>query len=235
MDNAPVVIERQNPASMIEVALTQGADLEKLEKLLELQERWERNEAKKAYVRAMAEFKKDPPFINKDKTNKQFGSKYSSIDTTVNTTVPYLSKHGLSHNWQFSVGENGWPIVTCVLTHEYGHSESVTMTAPPDTSGGGSKNPIQQIKSTQTYLKIATFEAVTGLVSSEANQDDDGNGAYGSQYITDEQLSQIRDYIDNYKVDEKAFLKYMGVDSLKEITAKDFNKAISALKSKAKK
>lgn len=168
-----------SPAAMMMMALNKGVDIDRLEKLLSMQQSWEANEARKAFVKAMAAFKSDPPSVYKDKINKQFGSKYSSIDALVNPTIPYLAKQGLSHSWQYGEPDVKQVTVTCTMTHEFGHSESVTMSAPPDTSGGASKNPIQQIKSTHTYLKIATFEAVTGLVSKEANLDDDGNAAGG--------------------------------------------------------
>ena len=167
------------PNDVIMMAMQKGYTPELIEKMMALQERFEANESRKAFVKAMAAFKSDPPSVYKDKINKQFGSKYSSIDALVNPTIPYLAKQGLSHSWQYGVPDVKQVTVTCTMTHEFGHSESVTMSAPPDTSGGASKNPIQQIKSTQTYLKIATFEAVTGLVSKEANLDDDGNAAGG--------------------------------------------------------
>lgn len=163
--------------SIMQIAIQKNYAPEFIEKMMELQERHEATQAKKAFTKAMAAFKADPPTIFKDKTNKQFGSKYSSIEALVNPAIPYLSKYGLSHSWQYGDPAEKQVVVTCTITHELGHSESVKMSAPPDTSGGNSKNPIQQIKSTQTYLKIATFEAVTGLVSQEGNLSDDGNAA----------------------------------------------------------
>ena len=53
------------------------------------------------------------------------------------------------------------------------------------------KNPLQQVKSTMTYLKIATFEAVTGIASRAGNQDDDGNGA-GDKEKTEKELEAER-------------------------------------------
>jgi len=161
------------PMDMLKMAVSQGADLEKLEKLMALQERWEANEAKKSFVAAMAEFKASSLVITKDKTNTQFSSKYSSIGNLVNTANESLSKFGLSARWDIDQA-NGIK-VTCILTHRMGHSEQCSMTGPADTSG--KKNPLQEIKSTITYLKISTFEAITGIASSEGNADDDGNGA----------------------------------------------------------
>lgn len=231
-ESMPVPVDN-SPAALMQIALTKGMDLDKLEKMLDLQTKWEERESRKAYTKAMAAFKVDPPSIYKDKLNKQFGSKYSSIDALVNSAIPYLSRQGLSHSWQYGEPDVKQVVVTCTITHELGHSESVTMSAPPDTSGGGSKNPIQQIKSTQTYLKIATFEAVTGLVSKEANLDDDGN-ASNIQYIDDKQLSSIIDTINSKEADEAKFCKYLKIESLDKIQAKDFGKAMAALKAKKK-
>lgn len=157
-------------------AMDPNFDVAKLEQLLAVKERWEANEAKKAYVVAMAAFKADPPAVYKDKENKQYNSRYTSIGHLVTTVTAALSKHGLSHRWD--IDQTSGIKVACVMTHCLGHSESVSMSGAPDTSG--QKNPLQQIKSTVTYLKIATLEAITGLASSDGNADDDGNGAGGN-------------------------------------------------------
>jgi len=227
------VLEIKTPAILIEDAVSKGADLDNVAKLLELRMKWEENESRKAYTLAVSEFKSNPPEIYKDKTNKQFDSKYTSIDALVNPAIPFLSKSGLSHSWSFGSTSNGWPTVTCTLAHKLGYSESVTMSAPPDVSGGGSKNPIQQIKSTQTYLKIATFEAVTGLVSREANLDDDGN-ASGIKYVDGKQIAAIKKLIKEKSADEKKFLVFMKAKTIKDISTSDYEKAIEALEAKQK-
>lgn len=177
------------PMDMLKMAVSQGADLDKLEKLMELQSKWEANEAKKAFVAAMAEFKACSLVITKDKTNTQFSSKYSSIGNLVNTANESLSKFGLSARWD--IDQVNGIRVTCILTHRMGHSEQCSMTGPADTSG--KKNPLQEIKSTITYLKISTFEAITGIASSEGNADDDGNGSGEHGGKMDESL--LADYL----------------------------------------
>src|SRR3990167_3159724 len=140
-----------SPAQMIEIAVKSGANLDQLEKLLTLQERWEANEAKKAYHRAMAEFKQNPPEIAKDKKVAFGNTKYNhaSLANVVRKITKELSKHGLSASW--STQQNGQIIVTCKITHVLGHSEETSLSAPADSSG--SKNSIQAIGSTITYLE----------------------------------------------------------------------------------
>jgi len=218
----------REPAAMIQMALSQGQDLDKLEKLLELQIRYEENEAKKAYHKAMANFKANLPVVLKDKKNEQYKSMYVSESALLNTINPELSKHGLSANFSFPESSEAKVLrVGCTITHEQGYGETVILPGPIDTSGA--KNPLQQVKSTVTYLRKATFEAITGVASSDSNGDDDGNSA-GGGFVDEKQLKQISDMINSKNVDVVQFLGYMGVEATDEIPAKDFTKAMIALR-----
>lgn len=174
------------PMDLLRIATSQGADLDKLKQFMDLQERWEKNEARKAFVSAMSAFKAEAIVIVRDKTNLQYGSKYVSLGNLVTTVTPFLSRHGLSARWELD--QSNGILVTCIITHCAGHSEAVSMTLPPDKSG--SKNPIQEIKSAITYGKGCTFESATGLAATDANVDDDGNGA-GTNGELKEQLEWI--------------------------------------------
>lgn len=161
---------------IISVLGTDKLDLEQIEKIMAIQEKYEEREAKKAFDLAMSEFKKIPIKITKDAYNPKFKSNYTTIGNLVNTVIPVMSKFGFSHDWDYEQSDKGEIKVTCTITHSQGHSKSVFMTGPADTAG--SKNPIQEIKSTTTYLRSCTFEAVLGLASSsDSNIDDDGNGS----------------------------------------------------------
>ena len=220
-----------SPAEMIRMAVTGGADLDKLEKLLTLQERWEANEAKKAYHKAMAAFKANPPTILKDKS-VSFGAgkasyKHASLNNVCEEINKSMSPHGLSASWR--VSQNGAISVTCKITHEFGHSEETTLAAPSDTSG--SKNAIQAIGSTITYLERYTLLALVGLATSD--QDEDGNAAgKPEETVTEEQLSTLIDYIASTKTDSAKFLKYLGVENLDDLPKSLFPKALNALKQK---
>ena len=162
--------------AMAQQALALGK-VEQLDKLIDMQFKWDAEQARKAFIAAMAAFKSSPLLITKDKENKQYNSMYTTLGNLVNTASEVMAHHGLSADWNIEQADK-LVRVTCILSHEAGHSKSVTLESAPDTSGA--KNTIQQIKSTVTYLRGATFEAVTGLASQEkagVNRDDDGNGA----------------------------------------------------------
>jgi len=221
-------IQGDSPASMMIAALNKGVDLEKLEKFMDLQLKFEENEARKLFFEAVSAFKENPPEVLKDKENTQFKSRYTTLGNLLKTVNPALGKQGLSTSFDIDQSEKTIT-VSCILSHRQGHSEKVTMSAPPDTSGGNSKNPIQQIKSTITYLRSATFEAVTGLAATDATLDDDGNSS-GIQYITENQAAEINKTILDKNIDDVKFLKFMKVDSVDKIIIKNFGSAINALK-----
>lgn len=150
-----------------------SCDLARLEKLMDLEARWRADRAKQSYVRAFAKFKKNMPDVVKDMLNRQYGSDYSSLANLVNTTNKVLGEYGLNARWD--IDQAAGMKAVCIMTHEDGHEERVVITGPLDTSGA--KNPLQQIKSTLTYLEGATFQAITGVVARSASADDDGNGS----------------------------------------------------------
>lgn len=170
------------PGYLLQIAVQQGADLDKLERLMALQERWEAMEAKRAFVAAMAAFKAEPMTIFKKKqvgyTTKDgdfVGYTHARLADVTDVVVPAMGRHGLSHRWDIRQ-DAGRVHVACVITHQLGHSERVEMDCPPDTSG--KKNPLQQIASATSYLQRYTLLAVTGMATKDMDNDgaDAGDG-----------------------------------------------------------
>ncbi len=188
------------PNRLLEMAVKQGADLDKLEKLMDLQERYEANEAKKAFVGAMSAFRAECPEIKR--TREAYDSKYASLADTIATIKEVLGKHGLSHSWKTQ--QQGPEItVTCCVTHVQGHSECTSLSGSPDTSG--SKNAIQAVGSTVAYLERYTLYAVLGLSS----VDMDNDGGAPAELITDEQAMELEAFIKDNDLNEEAFLNFI--------------------------
>jgi hypothetical protein len=186
-----------NPLVMVERALQQNSSVETLAKLMELAERWQANEARNAYVVAMNAFKKNPPTLIKNK-HVQFGNTnydHATLDNVVDTITAGLSKHGLSHSWKVEQVDTRIK-VTCVITHELGHSESVSMEAGADTSG--SKNSIQAIGSAVTYLQRYTLLSATGMAAK--GTDNDAVTAEAPEWL-DEYLEAMADAADYESLD----------------------------------
>ena len=210
------LVQHDNPYMSMALKAMELGKVDQLDKLLDLQMKWDAEQARKAFVAAMAEFKAEAGGITIAK------SKLVSFTTSKGTTeymhaelhditralVPVMAKHGLSHRWVLE--QTGKDIkVTCVMTHRDGHSESVQMTAQADDSGG--KNSIQAIASTKTYLERYTLLAATGIATG-GEHDDDGR-SFGQQApperITEEQAKILTDLMAVYVTKPDKFFDWI--------------------------
>lgn len=185
--------------SVIERAvMSPDFDVNKLKELLELRERYEASEARKAFVAAMNAFKQNPPTITKNKDVAFGNTRYShaTLDHVCDSVIQGLSAHGISHRWKVSQDAE-WITVTCVLTHEQGHSEETMLKGCADNSG--SKNSIQAIASTVTYLQRYTLLAATGLAAGGTDNDGRGDTSAPAKLIPRDQVAERCEWIANAK------------------------------------
>lgn len=231
-EKALTVGSGSTPAVVIEHALKTGASIDQLEKLLMLQERYDKNEAKKAYNMAMAAFKENPPEIDKDRSVTiqhktgpgQTKYNHASLYNVTKKISAALSKHGLSATW--ATEQHDTIFVTCKITHKQGHSEETTLSAPADTTG--SKNIIQAIGSTITYLERYTLLALTGLATFD---DDDGQAAEVT-CIDEKELGSIIDYINDRNVDTAKFCKAFGITEVAKLPKARYDEAVKQLEAR---
>lgn len=212
------------PMEMLDRAVSSGAGIDVIAKLMDLQERWDKNQHRKAFDAAIADAKAELGPIIKNRQGHN-SKRYADFAAIARTVDPIISKHGLSY--RFRTTQDDRIHVTCVLSHRDGHSEDNTIAGPADTTGN--KNAIQAIGSTLTYLQRYSLMQALGLAASE---DDDGRTAEEGGPLSDEQAEKIQALIVEVAADIPRFCKYMGVARIDEINAKDFNKAIQALEAK---
>lgn len=199
---ASAVMAAPTPPQLLAMAVQQGADMDRLERLMTLQERWEAGEARREFVQAMSAFKAEPLEIFKTKhvsfttrDGETTSYKHATLADAASVIVPAMARHGLSHHWDVRQ-EGGRIVVTCVVTHHRGHSESVTLDAAPDDSG--KKNGIQRVASAVTYLQRYTLLLATGLAAKD-QVDDDGRGAEDGSTDISDLLAQLYAITDDQK------------------------------------
>lgn len=166
------------PMAMVSQAVSAGASLEMVSKLIDLQERVEKSQGRKAFDIAVASAKGEIGPIFKDRevdfTSQKGRTNYrhESFGGIATAIGPVLDRHGLSYRFRASQ-EGGRVSVTCILAHRDGYSEENTLSASNDSSGN--KNDIQAIGSTTTYLQRYTLKLALGL--STTDKDDDGKAS----------------------------------------------------------
>jgi len=230
--SAPAIPESAAIIQVIErAAMNPNVDIDKMERLLQMQERIMERNAKAAYAADLARMQPDLPIITerggiKDRSGN-IQSTYALWEDINEAIKPVLAKHGFALSFRTGQ-EEGRITVTGVLSHRDGHSEETTMHLPIDTSG--SKNSVQALGSSISYGKRYTAGALLNITS--RGEDDDGKAAGGGETITEEQAMTIRELIEAVGANEKRFLEYLKSPSVSAIPAKDYERAVAALNAK---
>lgn len=207
-------------------------DMDKMERLIAMRERLRAIDAETRFSAALAEMQDELPVIEergKIDIGRGKPQAYALWEDINEAIKPVLARHGFSLTFRTGETESR-VIVTGILRHKGGHKEETTMKLPIDTSG--SKNAVQAVGSSTSYGKRYTAAALLNLTSRLAeDKDDDGNAA-GIRLISEEQVAEIRALIDATNTDIAKFCGYMKVDALVNIAAKDFDRAMTALRNK---
>ncbi|MGW9332688.1 ERF family protein [Bosea sp. NPDC055594] len=223
---APVRQQAMTPVDMLSMAVERGANIEVMTKLMDLRDRWEAGQARKAFDEAVASAKAQIPTIAKNREGHN-NKRYADFAAIASVVDPIIGQYGLSY--RFRTTQTDRINVTCILSHKAGHAEETTLSGPADTSG--SKNAIQAIGSTLTYLQRYTLVQALGLAASE---DDDGgkSGGQDAETITEDQVMQLRELIEATKADQRGVLAYVRARDLSSIRADKFPELVSMLKRK---
>lgn len=152
-----------------------AVDVVKLERLIEMQERIMRHNAKAEFDAAFAQMQGEIPLITERgqiEVNGVVRSKYARYEDIMEVVRPILQRHGFAirHRNEFSEGKLK---IIGILSHRSGHSESDEFEAKADTSG--SKNDIQALGSTRAYGQRYTTNSLLGIATK--GSDDDGHAS----------------------------------------------------------
>lgn len=145
------------------LAITGNLDIDKLERLMAMKERNDKDVAKMRFFEAFTGFQSEMPTITKDKS-VSFGAgktayNYATLDMIIEAARPILKKYGLS--FRYKIDDKEKITVTCFISHVGGHTEETAMSAAADKSG--SKNDIQAQGSAVSYMQRYTLMAALGI------------------------------------------------------------------------
>lgn len=230
-------LPEQQPSNLLEVIARAVAnplvDVEKMEKLLAMQERVVADQRKTAYFAAMARIAPLLPEIDKNGRvafegkggNPGMDRRYARLEDIDRAIRPIISAEGLSLSFDTQPGEGGKIRVIGRLAHRDGHSETKQLDLPHDSSGA--KNGIQAVGSTVSYGRRMIAKMFFNLM--ERGEDTDGNDP---STITEEQSRDIQAAVEGAGMNMARFCVYMGVGKVADILAKDYQKALTAIDAK---
>ncbi len=200
--------DQNNPMDLIAQAIQKpNFPIETMERLMTLQERWEKKEAKKAFDNAMASFQGDCPVIKKKTAGGKTKSGevayyYAPLDAIVEQTKSIIQKNGMSYMVKTETLE-GKVKVICIVKHELGHSEESTIEVPLG-SQTGVMSQTQVVAAALTFAKRYAFCNAFGILTGD--DDEDASSTKGAEK-TDQKFESAKTMIASSK-SEIALLDY---------------------------
>lgn len=152
-----------------------SVDVEKLERIIALQERIMRHNAKAAFDAAFSRMQADMPEVTERGQIAVKGvvrSTYAKLEDIHEAIKPVLKQFGFAvrHRTEWPEDRKGIIRIVGVLSHEQGHSEESVFEAPMDRSDF--RTDIQSMGSTVSYGRRYTTLDLLNIAT--RNQDDDG-------------------------------------------------------------
>lgn len=226
--------------SLIDRCLTMpDFQLEKLERLLEMQDKIMKKNAEMAFNSALVRLSGDLPRVVRkgavEYEDKKGGggkkeafkfAKYEDIDEVLR---PLLAREGFHPSFDTAPrpGDGGGAIITCTLMHVDGHSMKASVPVALDTSGG--KNNIQAMGSTISYGQRYCLKMLLNIVT--VGEDDDGKNSE-KKIISKEDAEKARAMMKETNTEEARFLQYVKSDTVENISPENYEKGIAMLEKK---
>ena len=151
----PVALHQQGQeismlSTISRLALDPRCDMDKLERLISLQDRMEAKTALEAFNAAFAEMQCEMPSVEKRTENTHTKKMYADLDDINYAVRPVMAKFGFGVSFKI-VNQAAGVSITGILMHKGGHREETTMILPLDTGAG--RTAVQSVGSTTTYGK----------------------------------------------------------------------------------
>jgi len=173
---APVQVDEESIYGLIAWAIKNGQPREYIDLLLEEKRKERFEKSRIAFIDSKRSFLMQcPPILKNRKVPKGEGATteydYPELSNIIETIKQAETENGFVHEWKTHY-EGAYIVVTCIVSHNGGHTEENYMKALPDSTGY--KNSLQAESSAISYMRRITLMGVFGL--SGKGDDNDARG-----------------------------------------------------------
>jgi len=160
--------------SFISQAIDKGLPIETIERFLQMRKDFRADQAREAYVMAMAQFQRECPVIAKTKEVKnkegRVTYRYAPLDSIVIQVKEALGNNNLAYNFRESRSEDGTKLTAiCTIRHSMGHSEESTFTV--EVGAEAYMTDTQKYGARMTFAKRYAFVNALGILTGDEDTD----------------------------------------------------------------
>ena len=159
-----------------------SADVEKMERLMQMYERITDKQSESVFNEALNKCQSEIGRVAADKTNSQTSSDYASYAAIDRVIRPAYSANGfsLSFDTEASPIEDHVTVV-CYVAHSAGHTRRYSVNMPADGKGAKGGNVMTKTHAFGSATQYGMRYLVKMIFNIAIGEDDDGNGAGSSQ------------------------------------------------------
>ena len=213
-------------------------DVDKLERLLEMQRTLDADDARRQFFAAFRDVQDEMTKVPKHGINPQTRSRYALAEDVYAMLDPITVRHGFSRSLSTEPSnlDNHMRFIL-LIRHTGGHHEEHRFDAPIDDmgmKGAPTKTRLHGMASSYTYCERHMVCKAFAVQIGE--RDDDGNAAAGlgpsAEPITADQAADLETLMQDVRADRARFLAYFGVETLEAVPAGRYREAVSMLNRK---
>lgn len=215
-------VESQTPAEygaqlmdvIARAASDPNVDIDKMERLIALQERVEARQAKAEFTAAKVAMQPALPAIDqrgriviRDKNTEEVKQEtpFARFEDIHEAVMPVLTAHQFDLSFRNGLSDEGKVRVTTILSHVGGHSEETYFDLPHDSSG--SKNAVQAVGSSTSYAKRYGVLSILNL--RVCGEDDDASTAIPPVEISVKQFDELMKLVTATQSDKAKFEDFL--------------------------
>lgn len=219
-----------HPMAILASAIEANVPASELKDLMDLAERYDANCAKAEFNAAIARFQSLCPVVVKNRTAKSSGKfegyQYASYDDVMAVAKPHLDECGLSVSFSFDPTDKGIKTTCTVSRGSYSKDYFSTVPIP----SGLNVNDTQRYGACMRYAQRYALCGALNIVVTDEDNDADGL----DELISEKQAIEIDELLMETNSDIKRFLKWAGVDDVRQLSVEKFAEAKKMLEAKPK-
>lgn len=219
--------------SMIERAARDPAvDIDKMERLLQMQERVMLRNAEHEFNMAMTEAQSKMRAVAADSNNPQTRSRYASYAALDRAVRPIYTAAGFSLSFDTAEGAPADYVRVVCHVSKGGFSRTYHVDMPADGKGAKGGDVMTKTHAVGASMSYGQRYLLKMIFNMAIGDDVDGNAPETGELIGDKQAETITKLIADTKSDVNKFLKWVGAPSISDIPLSKFERAVAVLKQK---
>jgi hypothetical protein len=235
--------EVREPESLMAVIARAASDptidIEKMDRLLQMQERLQMRAAEAEFNDAMTAAQTEMGRVKTNKDNSQTKSRYADYASLDRVLRPIYTKHGFALSFNTAEGAPTEMVRVLCIVSRGGFSRTYHVDMPADGKGAKGGDVMTKTHATGAAMTYG-MRYLLKMIFNVAIGEDDTDGNIPGALITEDQAMMLNDFLEEVagllptttpEKHRKAFLAHMKVETLKDIQAKDYKRAIDAINS----